>query len=561
MRLYFLVFLFLIQLHAFAQQSDELLTVVEGELNREMAEFKKANTPPYYLAYRINDIRSTVLTSSFGSLTGKHSNRARVMVTDLRVGDYSMDNSHPLDDMNNDEVPYEAMQGHNAVQLPLDNRPEAITLAIWEQTQQSYRSALSIYKAVKNAPKKTETVLADFSKEPASVHIDPSLTDTASFFNMKEWISRIKKLSEPFLANSDIIDGEASIDVGMERKYFISSEGSRVAQNRTFAYITIGGSIRADDGDIVPLHLSYFAFEPRLLPANEIILKDVAAMIEKLNKLKSAPVAEPYTGPAILYAHAAGVFFHEIFGHRVEGHRLKDKMDGQTFKSKIKEQVLPKSLSVTFDPTLSQFNGQALNGYYQYDDEGVKGQKVKVVEKGVLKTFLMSRSPLESFGNSNGHGRADAGSDAVSRQSNLIIENEKVVPMSDLRKMLIAECKKQKKTYGYLFMDVVGGFTTTQRYMPNAFNIFPTEVYRIYVDGRADELVRGVDLIGTPLAMFAEIQAADDKSQVFTGFCGAESGSVPVTAISPSLYVKRIETQKKATEQVEKALLEKPHGN
>jgi TldD protein len=133
--------------------------------------------------------------------------------------------------------------------------------------------------------------------------------------------------------------------------------------------------------------------------------------------------------------------------------------------------------------------------------------------------------------------------------------------MKDLRKMLINECQKQKKPYGYFFMDVIGGFTTTDRYMPNAFNIFPTEVYRVYVDGRPDELVRGVELIGTPLAMFAEIKAADDKSEVFTGFCGAESGSVPVTAISPSLYVKRIETQKKATKQVDKAILDKPRQN
>ena len=130
--------------------------------------------------------------------------------------------------------------------------------------------------------------------------------------------------------------------------------------------------------------------------------------------------------------------------------------------------------------------------------------------------------------------------------------------MSDLRKMLINECKRDKKPYGYLFMDVIGGFTTTDRFMPNAFNIFPTEVYRVYVDGRPDELVRGVDLIGTPLAMFAGITAADDRSEIFTGFCGAESGSVPVTAISPSLFVKRIETQRKAAMKSETTLLPRP---
>jgi TldD protein len=539
-------------------KQDELMTIVEAELQREMTAFGKANQPPYYLAYRIHDLTSSTITSSFGSLVGNYTGRSRVMVTDIKVGDYSFDNSHPVDNFDNVDIPMYGMHGGGAVELPLDNRPEAIQFTIWQQTQSSYRQALAMFKAIRNTQKTNAAPIPDFSKEAPSVHQDGPLQEFSSFLNEKEWIERIKKFSVPFLNNPDIIDAEASIDVGMERKYLISSEGTRIAQNRTYAYLTLQGSIRADDGDIVPLHQSYFAFDPSQLPSDEVILQDVNKMIAKLVLLRSAPVAEPYTGPAILHARTAGVFFHEIFGHRVEGHRLKDKTDGQTFKGKLKEQVLPKTMNVIFDPTLPDFNGQALNGYYQYDDEGVKGQKVKVVENGVLKTFLMSRTPIENFANSNGHGRAQAGSEAVSRQSNLIIENQKAVSTNDLRKMLITECKKQSKAYGYLFMDVVGGFTTTDRYMPNAFNIFPTEVYRVYADGRPDELVRGVDLIGTPLAMFAEIKAADNKSEVFTGFCGAESGSVPVTAISPSLFVKRIETQKKPVTQVEKNLIKRP---
>jgi TldD protein len=221
-----------------------------------------------------------------------------------------------------------------------------------------------------------------------------------------------------------------------------------------------------------------------------------------------------------------------------------------------------KSLNISCDPTMTSFKNQALNGHYLFDDEGVKARKVDVVRNGVLMNFLMSRTPIDKFGSSNGHGRAQAGMDPVSRQSNLMVESKKAATMNDLRKMLISECKKQKRPYGYFFADVIGGFTTTGRFMPNAFNIFPTEVYRVYADGRPDELVRGVDLIGTPLAMFAEISAADDNAEVFTGFCGAESGSVPVTAISPSLFVKRIETQKKVMTQVDKSLLKKPvEGN
>nr|WP_236676097.1 metallopeptidase TldD-related protein [Chryseolinea lacunae] len=281
-------------------------------------------------------------------------------------------------------------------------------------------------------------------------------------------------------------------------------------------------------------------------------------MIATLEKLKTAPLAEPYSGPAILLAPAAGVFFHEIFGHRVEGHRMKKEYDGHTFKAKINEYVLPKTLQVYFDPTLSEIDGKPLNGGFKYDDEGIKSQRVTVVDKGMLKTFLMSRTPLENLSHSNGHGRASLGMEPVSRQSNLIVETTKGVSMDELRKMLVKECKRQGKPYGYLFRDVVGGFTITDRYNPNAFNIFPTVVYRIYADGRADELVRGVDLIGTPLAMFAEIQATGNDRDTFIGFCGAESGYVPVSAASPSLFVRRIETQKKPKQHQEATLLARP---
>jgi TldD protein len=539
---------------------DQLLSVVQKELQREMAELSKLSQPPYYLAYRIHDTHSAYLNSSFGSLVGKDSDHSRILVTDIKVGDYSFDSSHPLSNFEDFDA-YELPDAGGAAELPLDNADYAIRFTLWHQTQNSYRQALNVYKTLRNLPREESKSVADFSKEMTSQYVAPPIMDFKSFFNEEEWREKIKKFSAPFTADTDMIDATASLEVNTERKYFLSSEGTTIVQNKTYAYLSIRGSIRADDGDIIPLHQTYFALGPSELPSEQTVLQDVEKMIEKLKLLRKAPVAEPYTGPAILYSRAAGVFFHEIFGHRVEGHRLKDKNDGQTFKSKLEEQVLPKSLSVTFDPTMPQFNGQPLNGHYQYDDEGILGQRVKVVENGVLKTFLMSRTPIENISTSNGHGRAQAGAQVVSRQSNLIIENTKAVSMSQMRKMLISECKKQRKPYGYLFMDVVGGFTTTNRYMPNAFNIFPTEVYRIYTDGRPDELVRGVDLIGTPLSMFAAIQAADNAHEVFTGFCGAESGSVPVTAVSPSVFVKRIETQKKPMAQLEKNILERPAKN
>jgi predicted Zn-dependent protease len=279
---------------------------------------------------------------------------------------------------------------------------------------------------------------------------------------------------------------------------------------------------------------------------------------KELEALLAAPAVEPYVGPAILSGRAAGVFFHEIFGHRVEGFRQKSEEEGQTFTKSVGKSVLPPFLSVDFDPTRQTLAGMDLNGYYLFDDEGVKARPVKVVEDGILKTFLMSRAPIESFSHSNGHGRRQPGREVVSRQSNLIVESKKQVSSAELRKMLLEEVQRQKKPYGLYFADITGGFTTTQRRGLQAFTVIPLVVYRVYADGRPDELVRGVSIVGTPLASFAKIMATGDKVEVFNGYCGAESGSVPVSAASPALLLSEIEVQKKERSQDRPPFLPRP---
>jgi TldD protein len=535
---------------------DNLLNLMKDEMNREMAVLKTRDIPAYYIDYRISAVKSSVLQASFGSMTGMNDNNVRVFSANVKVGSYELDNTHHESGMDTPEMPRFA--GINL--LPIDDDATVIKKEMWQSTQQAYRSAMESFKAIRTAlsskPKKEK--LADFTKEKASVYYEEQSADMSTQWSRAEWESKVKKYSGLFAPAADFISAEATFRIESERKYFVSTEGSEIVQNLNYCYLFISGSVRADDGDILPLTKSYYAPSPSAMPSDDVIAKDIAELMRKLRLLKKAPLAEPYTGPAILYAQTAGVFFHEIFGHRVEGHRLRSEFDGQTFKEKINEQVLPKSLDVIFDPTISKYEGKLLNGFYQYDDEGVKSQRVKSVEKGVLKNFLMSRTPLENFATSNGHGRSSLGMNPVSRQSNLIVENSKPMSEEELRKLLIKECVKQGKKYGYFFKDVIGGFTTTDRFNPNAFNIFPTEVYRVYVDGRADELVRGVDLIGTPLSMFAEISAAGDTKDVFIGFCGAESGSVPVSAVAPSLFVRRIETQKKPKENQEPTLLPSP---
>jgi len=273
---------------------------------------------------------------------------------------------------------------------------------------------------------------------------------------------------------------------------------------------------------------------------------------------QAVPVIEPFTGPAILSGLASGVFFHEIFGHRIEVHRQKNESEGQTFTKNVNQSILPDFISVVDDPTTERMNGVDLNGYYKFDDDGVAAQKVTVVDKGILKNFLMSRSPVSGFETSNGHGRKAPGYRTVGRQGNLIVQASTTVSDAMLRAMLIAEAKKQGKTFGLLFKDISGGFTLTGRSSPQSFQVTPIMVYRIYVDGRPGELVRGVDLIGTPLTSFSKIVAAGDAPEVFNGFCGAESGYVPVAAVSPAILTTQIEVQKKAKSSERPPILPPP---
>jgi TldD protein len=188
----------------------------------------------------------------------------------------------------------------------------------------------------------------------------------------------------------------------------------------------------------------------------------------------------------------------------------------------------------------------------------VKGQVVKAVENGVLKSFLMSRSPIDGFDHSNGHGRRQPGLEVVSRQSNLLVNSTRMVTNDKLRQMLLDEIKRQNKPYGLYFEDITGGYTTTQRSGLQAFKVIPVIVYKVFADGRPDQLIRGADIVGTPLASFAKILATSDKQEVFNGYCGAESGSVPVSAVSPAILISEIEIEKKDQAQDLLPLLPSP---
>jgi predicted Zn-dependent protease len=535
---------------------DTLQLILKEELTREFAEMQKANTPPYFISFRVDDTRSFYTSAHLGNLTSSNYYQRKVFTPEVRIGNYERDNTHEIRSGNgsynvNNET-------SSSITLPTENENFAIQQRVWQATDGALKAAEHRYEQVlaNVAVKVTED---DKSADLSNVKVETYYEEPLKFsVEKKTWEEKVRRYSKVLSQNKDIITGTATFSYQLIRKYFISSKGANIVQNLLYAKISIGGMVKAENGMELPLQKSYFAFTPDRLPSDEQILKDVEQISSTLTALKNAPEVDPYSGPALLSAAASGVFFHEIFGHRIEGQSMRSESDGQTFKKKVNKQVLPTHLSVSMEPALKQLNRNDLNGYYLYDEQGVKAEKVEIVKDGILKNFLMSRTPIEGFPKSNGHGRAESGKQPVSRQSNLIVHTSNPKTEEELRQMLIDEAKRQGKEYGYYFASVVGGFTNTGRYMPNSFNVTPTEVYRVYVDGRPDELVQGVNLIGTPLSMFAQIDAAGDKQDIFTGRCGAGSGWVPVTAISPILFVRTIEVQKKQKSQTTPPLQDKP---
>ncbi|MFR6543362.1 MAG: TldD/PmbA family protein [Butyricimonas virosa] len=534
----------------YGQGQDKLLGLLKEELAQQMKELKGEEFPPYHMNYRVIDVTSSVVSASFGALMNSQQYRSRMLVPQIRLGDEKLDNFR----FNQMGAAMSRYQGPSVARLPLDeeNNEDAVRQAIWDEVNNRYKFAVDMYqktKAESSVNVEEEDKAPYFSEAKVEKYYEAPLPAEKMTIDMDQWAARMKEISAVFKNQPGIMKGDAIMIYTVERRYFVNNEGTEVVQNLPYARIMVFGETKADDGMELPLNLSYFAYDPADLPANDKIIADAKEMVKTLEALRVAPVVDPYTGPALLSGPASGVFFHEIFGHRIEGQRMKSENDGQTFKKMVGQLVLPADMHVYDDPTLRKYAGEDLNGFYKYDDQGVKAERVDVVVNGKLNDFLMTRTPIDGHPRTNGHARASDGFDPVSRQSNLVIETSNPKTPEELRQLLIEEVKKQGKEYGYFFKEVTSGFTFTGKGATNSFNVTPLEVYKVFADGRPDQLVRGVDLIGTPLSMFSNIIYAGNDARVFTGMCGAESGSIPVTAISPTILVNKVETQRKAKSQ------------
>src|SRR6516162_6736987 len=516
---------------------DPLMRTMKDELTRATTALAKSDPAPYYVSYTVYDENVVVIAGSYGSLLTDTSVHRREADVTMRVGSPALDNTHGQS----------RASGMVSGSLPFGSDSDAIARTLWELTDRAYKRSSPAYLNVKTntaVRAEEEDKSPDFSKETPVTHTSEEIR--LPDFDRPAWEAEIRRISAVFRKYPNVYYANVVLQIQNAKEEKVTSEGTMIATPSASARMVMEASTRADDGMELLRVETFQAPSAGGLPNEAELTAKIEKMATDLRDLRKAPVAEPYDGPALLSGRAAAVFFHEVLGHRLEGHRQRDEDEGQTFTKKVGQEVLPKFLSIVDDPTKKEINGIKLAGSYEYDDEGVPAQKVEVITDGVLKNFLMSRMPIKNFDHSNGHGRNQPGLMPTGRQGNLIVSSSETVPEPSMRQKLIDEIKKQNKPYGLYFDDIQGGFTLTTRQLPQAFQVLPVVVYKIYADGRPDELVRGVDIVGTPLAALTRIIATSDEQHVFNGVCGAESGSVPVSAVAPAMLFSEMEVQKRA---------------
>jgi TldD protein len=528
------------------------LVAMKEELDRSMAAMSNGDPAAYFISSTVADRQYSEVSGSNGALLTSTETSARWLEVQTRVGTYQLDDTHKLAD----RQPSWTSPGTSVV---IDDDIGVLRREIGRETNRQYRAATEALIKVKTSQQvqvqTAEGNAPDFSREKPHVSVGPRVEIKV---DRKPWEEKVRKYTAAFSKSPEVLNSIATFTALGMNQYQVNTEGTQVGFGQVHYRLELYVQSKAPDGMDINRYANFDWLSPKDAPDDKIVFARIQTMIAETEALDKAPLVDPYAGPALLTGRAAAVFFHEVFGHRAEGFRQKDINEGQTFTSKIGEQILPDFISIKDDPTQPALDKQMLLGNYAFDDEGVPAENVPLVDHGVLKTFLMSRSPLVTIPQSNGHGRRQLGFVPVARQGNLIVSSSKAVTNDQLREQLIAMVKSQGKPFGLLIDDIAGGFTFTGRQQPQAFQVLPLVVYKVYADGRPDQLVRGVDIVGTPLVSLTKIVATGDTPDIFNGYCGAESGSVPVSAVAPAILISEMEVQKKETSTDKPPILPPP---
>jgi TldD protein len=534
-----------------------VLAAMTAELGRSTERLKLTGyEAPYFVSYQVKDVVRSEVGGRYGALFDDGLRHDRDLFVDVRVGSYAFDSSAP--DEQSIILGDSSPSWYAPKDAPLEGDATALRNALWLATDERYKEALASYfkKKSREVYRQDEPNRPpSFSREAPVRHVDPKKPFP---FERERWRAVVREATALFRSHPQIFDSSVKVVAEKQVRWFASSEGSAVVTEQTVYGLHVAAVARAPDGQLLENGRDFYARVEAELPSSAAVKAAVAKVISELEALRAAPAIDPYTGPAILESEATGVLFHEAVGHRLEGERLDDDKEGQTYKGQIGQRVLPPFLTIVDDPTLESVAGVTLNGTFAFDEQGVPARRTVLVKGGVLETYLLSRKPVKPFERSNGHGRSQGSRPPMARMANLVVESSKQVPMAELKKRLMAEARRQGKPYGLVIRDITGGNTNTMSYGYQAFKGTPRLVYRVDAKTGREELVRGVELVGTPLTSVNKVLATSDEVKVFNGYCGAESGYVPVSTVAPATLVGELELQRAARASERSPILPSP---
>lgn len=527
-------------------QDDEIFAPMEAEMARSLTRLRQDTFgPPYFMAYRVVDERRSDVAASFGALVREYKDSGRRVFVEVRYGDRSLDNT---------DLSFRGWQGDGG------RTPEVLRSSLWRLTDDAYKNALAGYLE-KKAKRVTEYVaekLDDFTVEPPTRAVEPQ---EPADLESERARGLAERLSAVFKRYPEIHDSRATVELSWSRRYLVTSEGTRLAgpEENMPSVLDLWAATRAPDGMRLTAHRRWTLRTLADLPPETELVKDAETLALELLAQRKSDVQTPLAAPAILDQEMTGVLFHEALGHKLEGQRQRDPQQSQLFRDLVGKKIIPDFLSLHDDPTLPVFKGTPLHGYYRFDDEGVPAQKVVLVEKGVLRSFLMSRWPVRGAARSNGHGRSDSKLRPTGRMANLMVKAQGAVKPEELKRRLMEAARKAGKPYGLRLVGAYGGENPNGREAAQTLEVRPRQVWRVDAKTGEETLMRGVSMVGTPLVVLNRIVAAADDDAVANGFyCGAESGMVPVNQIAPSVLISEIELQRLPEDRARPPILPSP---
>lgn len=543
---WFLLLFLVFPAYSTGQAADSVVfKAMEEEMARSSRDLKiDVFSPPYFTNYQIRHQEIINVVGSFGALVDSKSEQHWTLYVDVKVGDPQFDSSSS----DSHQVTVEQ-------RLPLDEDIDTLKRAIWYETDLRYKQAIMNYlkkkgRYISGGEKHDHPDFIKSSEARVRVESVPEL-----HINVPQWEALVRKVSAGFKSVPEIEKSEVKIFGTRLVRYYLDSEGNKIRDAVIYYGVLLEAWTKTDTGNPIHDQESFYFSNLEGFPSEKVLMERTQQLIAGVKALRKASEGQPYVGPAIFSPDATAVLFHEAVGHRLEADRLRMVADGKTFLEKIGEQILPSFITLVDNPTMKSFNGEDLLGSYQFDDEGQRSEEVVLVGNGTLRSFLMSRTPILGFARTNGHARGDGLRTPMSRMGNFIVKSGNEVSTERLKELLLQEVARQNKPYGLLIKKISGGETHT-----DSFQVFkgkPLYLYRVYPDGR-EELVRGVEFVGTPLSMIGKILVTGNDYAVINGFCGAESGSLPVTSIAPSILLQEVELQTSHEQILRRPILPPP---